>query len=278
MSLLDRKRFGAVIRVFAKTPEQVARNVAQATEAAHRMLGSTAGRNMVFRGKRLFSEVLILVAADKNYPDHDCGLTAAALRKNFAGVSNVAVLEVRHGDLFCGVLNYGAAKLLRNRCDYMCVLSHGALSYLTEPTLVKVLEKFESGAKSVGVAFEDLAESVLEGRIANTFAFWDLEALGTVGLFDYSAAQVPLNDTSGRPAGGVEEIIPLLRLAEVFGTCIATVVPDAAGAKWMIPDQSADPEGYERHMKKMQSKLARQEARAAADRKDLKALKSALMR
>ncbi len=58
---------------------------------------------------------------------------------------------------------------------------------------------------------------------------------------------------------GVEEVIPLARLADTFGSCIAPIIPQGEGVQgYQTPDPIKDPEGWERHLVKMGTKFERQ--------------------
>ncbi|HEY4488745.1 MAG TPA: hypothetical protein VJB97_04470 [Candidatus Paceibacterota bacterium] len=283
MSILREKRFGLVLRVFAKTPEQVELNAEQVLAAYQEAAG------LWVRGRPFFNSVLILVARDKDYLDCDCGETAAYLRKKLPPKAASDVLEVRHGDLFCGVLNYGIARLLRDRIDYVAIVSHGALDYLRSEIIEKMVDAHEKGAAVTGVAIDELSQSIREGRIANTFAMWDAVKLMTVGGFDYRAAQ-PKKDSQiphvecwnadkgqlSYPKAGVEEIIPLIRLGRTFGPCIAPIVPRES-AEWKAPDPEKDPEGHTRHISKMGTKHERQAWHAMSEGADISVLKGFVM-
>lgn len=277
MSVLDRSRFGAILRVFSQSPQQVEGNVEQVLEAAK------AAAELEIGGRKVFSKILILVAADPAYPDCDCGETLPALLRELPRGGRIEAHAIERGDLFCGVLNYGMAKLARAGVDYGLVMSHGAKDYLRPDTMEQLLKALEAGAKVTGIAIEELSQSILEGRIANTFAIWDILALQSVGGFDPRASQPRKDDQTAPylrgwdpkkkgdvyyPRAGVEEIVPLIRLARVFGSCIAPLVP-AGTAQWHEPDPVTDPEGYIRSRSKLGTKLARQIALAAPESVDL---------
>lgn len=284
MTIIDQTAWGMVIRVFAKTPDQVEGNAKLALAAANKAETLCVGE------KPLYKKILILVPADPNYPDCDCGETAAYLRRFVMRTSRIEVREVSHGDLFCGVLNYGLARLTRAGCDYMTVLSPGASGYLSVEEMLRAADAFDKGAKVAGVALDELAESVLAGRIANTFATWDTVALATVGGFDLRASQPRRNDPTALyahgvdadgkdvfyPQAGVEEILPLTRLVKLFGKCLAPMRPLAVST-WVVPDPVTDPEGALRHKKKLGTKFERQLFHAAYLGTDFSVLRSGVM-
>jgi hypothetical protein len=283
MSILDRKRFGLILRGFSKSSEQVAKNVEAITKAAE------AASQLTIGGKHVFSSIQVLIAADKSRIDYDCGETGPALKRTLKdmGIRSAEVHEVQNGDLFCGVLNYGTSFLLRRSIDYVGILSHGAVDYLTADNMSGMLAAFENGARATGLAIEELQPSILAGRLANTLAFWDAIALMSVGGFDLRAAQPALSDKTAPymrgngsdlyyPLAGVEEIIPLIRLTATHGKCIAPIMPTGQ-AQWKAPDPVADPEGAARHHKKMGTKFERQAALAASVGADLSYLQYGVM-
>lgn len=289
--LLDRKRFGLILRVFAPKAELVPNYVAQVKKAIDIAMSVSIG------GKQLFSQTDVLVSSDKRFTDVDCGETAPALRETLKECAYLKVREVNYGDIFCGLLNYGITIQLRNRIDYSCILSIQVASYLNNETVLAIIAAIEAGAKVVGVALEELQDSILQGRIANTFAVWDNIELMSVGGFDLRARK-PYKDDLLAPRlrgwsqqreqdtgsgevyyhqAGVEEILPLIRLVELHGPCIAPILPRGDKYKWVAPDSVSDREGFERHMEKMGTKLGRQSTHAASLNTDLSFLKGGVM-
>ncbi len=286
MNILARERIGLVLRVFAKTPDQVDKNAGEVLKAARQAATLRIGN------RNIFSKILIAVASDTRRIDHDCGMTAQWIRDALTQrpEPRIRIFEAYHSDLFCGILNDSMLELFEDRCRYATVLSHTALGYLTAENMLQTIEAFERGAKVCGVAIEELQESVLEGRVANTFATWDIKALLGVGGFDLKAAQ-PFKDdrlanylrgwstTAGEvyyPYAGVEEIISLCRLVERHGKCIAPITPHDT-AEWKEPDPQSDPEGYKRHLKKMGTKHERQMAFTTSIGFDLSYLRGGVM-
>lgn len=281
MGLLHRKRVGLVLRVFAKDGDQVDTNIIQTL----RMI--EAASKISIDGRFVFSDILVVVPKDDRFIDHDYGGTAAKLREATKSCQDVQVAELHHGDIFCGALNYSVAHL---RCDYIAIASHGAMQYMTEANMSAMLVALEKGAVVTGLAIAELQESILAGRIANTFAIWDRVALTTVGGFDLKAEQAKKderltpymrgwNPEKGEvfyPLAGVEEIIPLCRLVEQHGKCIAPITP-AGTEKWIAPDPHTDPEGFARHIKKMGTKEVRQSAMATYANCDLSFLAGGVM-
>ncbi len=277
--LLHSKNVGALVRCFARESGLVDNAVKLALASVERMLSVTV------EGRAFVSRVEILVPMDPDYVEKDCGETAAKLREAIKaqGWRNVFVSEVRHGDLFVGILNYGNAKLLRAGCDYGIILSKEAEAYFTSEAAQDLVQAAEAGALAMGLAITELTESIMEGRIANTFAMWHLMSLVQVGGFDLRSAK-PKKEAaiksraeawdSGKlfyayDNAGVEEIVPLIRLIRTFGPCIAPILPRGNGVKiWQAPDPKLDPEGYQRHINKMGTKFVRQSYFAVSEQTD----------
>lgn len=278
-SLTKTNRVGLILRVYARRKEDVQTRVEQVRECLLR--AAQMG---------VFSRVDVMVWADPSYPS-DCGETEKALRhlnspsaawKEFKHFQ-VNIHEVKKGDLFCGLLNLGIALQARDRVDYSVILSPDAFSYFTPETMSLVFDAAKNGCRAIGVAINELRDSVLEGRIANTFAMWRTVSLLSVGGFDLRAAHAREGsgtrylkgfDQEGKeicyPVHGVEEIIPLCRLVETWKPCIGTVLPQGAGiARYVAPDPVKDPQDYARHAAKMDTKLQRQIILAALAGYDL---------
>lgn len=286
--LLNTKKIGALVRCFARESGLVNNAVELALSSVERML-SVKIQNWAF-----VSRVEILVPADPDYAEKDCGETAAKLREAITKRSwkGVFVSEVKHGDIFVGLLNYGMAKLLRGGCDYGIVLSKEAESYFTTEVAKDLLQAAEAGALVAGLAINEFTESIMQGRIANTFSMWHLMSLVQVGCFDLrngkSKKDTPIKSRaeawgSGKghwnyDLAGVEEIIPLTRLMRTFGPCIAPILPRGDNVLvWKTPDPSKDPEGYERHINKLGTKFVRQHHFADQEHADLSFLQGAVM-
>ena len=287
--LLHTKKIGALVRCFAREQGLVDNAVKLALASVERMLSVTVGN------RPFVSRVEILIPVDSDYIEKDCGETAAKLR---AAISKrqwkgVFVSEVKHGDIFVGLLNYGMAKLLRNGCDYGIVLSKEAESYFTTEAAEDLLQAAEAGALAAGLAITELTESIMQGRIANTFAIWHLMSLVQVGCFDLRSAkakkEAPIKSRaeawdSGKghwsyDLAGVEEIVPLIRLMRTFGPCIAPVLPRGDNVLiWKAPDSRDDPEGYIRHVDKLGTKFVRQSHFADQEHADLSFLQGAVMK
>jgi hypothetical protein len=269
---MNRKKVGLILRVFATKPEDVENRVAMISKAIE------ATKKAVVQGRPLIQRIDVLVWSDQNYKDSDCGQTAAELKKRFRNEKNLYVSEVRNSDIFCGILNYGVAHQIRHGVDYSIIVSAEAFSYMTPETMEKMVEAACHGARAVGVAINELSDSILDGRIANTFAMWHNESLLTIGGFDLKAAK-PTDDRSAHymqgwnvvegnvyyQLAGVEEIISLARLVKTFGPCIAPILPEGQGAqRYQSPDKITQPQLWLRHISKMGTKIERQSSLAAS--------------
>lgn len=263
-----------VARVFAKKPDGVAEKVASL-------------RFLIDAFKKLRDEtetpvkLCLVVPVNKSFVDHDCGETLAALKEAYDSDPDIS-FDNSNLDPFCGLLNEAAALALTEGHTDMLVISPEAASNLTKDNFEMMIRARHKGAKVVGLALKELAESIRAGAIANTFALWDIVALLSVGGFDFRAANALVNDklqafvqgTNERgeeifyPQAGVEEIIPLILLMRTFGRCIAPLNPKDPGS-WKLP---TEPTELERHIKKMATKFTRQAGMAKLVDADLSAL------
>jgi len=254
--------FGVLMRTFATKPSDVPRRVEMVGQALERL------ENFELNDQRVFQTTDVLVWKDPAY-NSDCGETAPALQEAFPQVN----VQEMNGDLFCSLMNTGFSTQLRRGVDYTLSISPEAHSYATPETLEDILIAASQRALIIGVAIDELAESILEGRVANTFAMWHNLSLMGVGGFDLRSSS-PLNDgrfanyyrgwstenggaTVVYPLAGVEEVIPASRIfARVARPCIAPIIPRGEGIKqYTLP---TDPDLLARHKAKMQTKYDRQ--------------------
>ncbi len=291
--LLNSKKIGALLRCFAKKPEFVEGAVAQTLSLAEKFATIKVG------GQSVVSRIEVLIPRDESYTDVDCGETALAMRTAIDSLAwakgRVFVSEVKHGDLFCGILNYGMARLLRAGCDYGIIASKEAGSYFNQETAEALVKAAEDGARAIGLAISELTDSIMEGRIANTMGMWHITSLMQVGGFDLRSAKpkkasvfrgkalVGWDDAREESLwsydlASVEEIIPLVRLVDTFGPCIAPLFPQGEGVQhYVVPDPVIDRAGYERHINKMGTKRERQTYFANSEGADLSFLKGGVM-
>lgn len=289
--LLDTKNIGALLRVFATTPELVAGQAEQVMELARR-IGSVK-----IRDKFMAKRIEILIPLDPGYTDVDCGKTAKAVREIISkepwAEGRVFVSEVKNGDVFCSILNYGMYRLARAGCDYGLVASKEAYSYFNQETAEAMIEAAEAGALAIGVAISELEQLIMQGRVANTMALWHISSLQQVCGFDLKAAKQQKDDPSCEElsgwdndkqlhkygANGCEEIIPLIRMYRMFKRpIIATFLPKGTGIKqYEVPDPIKDPVGHKRHWAKMYTKAARQAFMANYVNADMSVFNGAVM-
>ncbi len=295
LKLLERNRVGALLRVYSYTPEAVWARVASAMEALRRLLTLKTG------DRQTFNRIDFLVSSDPNFEDSDCGLTAERLREMVRSEfpdAPVNIYEIKRGDIYCMLLNYGIANQLEDRIAYSMILSHGASSYATAENVNGLLAAMYNKARVAGVAMNELAELVHKGYIMDTFAIWHNKSLMTVGGFDLLAAKPSLQHAEKRDkvkgwsemkaarhgdgaveyhAAGCEEIIPLTRLVKYFGKCIAVIEPKGEGMMWKEDDLNIDPRAYHRHLAKLATKEERQRRMAATQGVDLEFIQRGLM-
>lgn len=259
---------GLILRVFSTTSDGVKGRVTNVCE-----LVKTA-RAICIGNKPVFTRIDVLVFADTRFGTRaDCGKTACALRRELIGDVLVSIHEVHHGDLYCGLLNYGIAHQMREGVDYSMVASTEAQSYFTAQAIEAMLNAMAHGAKAAGVAINELTDSIMAGRLANTLAIWNNLALITVGGFDLRAAMSVDNSTSRwicsssngeftrYAVEGVEEVIPLARLVDLYGPCIAPIRPIGSGIQqYEVSDAQNSATVVRRQIAKMNGKSCRQAA------------------
>jgi len=289
---LARKKVGMILRVYATEENHIPDRVAMVEEAV------VAARKATVDGRQLIQRIDVLVWADKDYVEADCGQTAGKLRKKLRGEPNLFVSEVTCGDLYCGLLNYGISHQTRHGVDYSIIVSAEAFSYMTPETMSDMVDAACKGARAIGVAIKELTDLILAGSIANTFAMWHNESLMTVDGFDLNAAK-PLvgswdstirsingfNEQENRVVtyhlAGEEEVIPLARMIRTFkkfGPCIAPILPRGKGVqRYQAPDPVKNPDLWLRHISKMGTKAQRQAILLALVNADLDFLKSGIM-
>lgn len=216
---------GVLVRAYAKESEKMPEVVARAVENAKIL-------------SKIFVGVAIVVPRD-----YDCGSTAEKIREGLAllELQNIIVVEP-HGHHSREALNEGILELVLrfDVIDRVAIISGKAVGNISPAVMTGVNEAFENGARVVGLAIEKLAPIVLEGRVQNTFAVWDIPSFVEVGGFASKE--------------GVEEIEPLVELVRQFGKCIAVLQPKDGG-KLVIRDG-----GHDRHKEVINYKIERQQS------------------
>lgn len=289
-AFLARKKLGAVLRVFEKKEERVPERVKMARKTYDALRKITYNRNGESSIFNLINEVVFVVWSDTRYSDCDCGKTAKAIEEEFKGEKGVKVLEVKNGGIFCDCLNEGVFNLFERGCSHAMTFSTEAENYLNKETVDIMVDAICSGALVTAAAINEIYQSVLEGRISNTFAIWDIKALMLVGGFD-SRCEKPIDENHADwkrgfdnkknefvwyLKAGVEEIIPLIKLMKKFDfPFIAPIIPfDNEGKMYVTPN---DTDLQERNRKKFATKEPRQASHAEVSGVDLSFLQGGVM-
>ena len=224
------RTYGVLVRVYTPKAEEVESRVGRALEHARRILA-------VHEEFSALKRVVFLVPRD-----YDCGKTYQALLCGLkeGGLQSSVDIYAPPGYHSCEVLNEGLGELYGS-VSHALIVSGKAMSYLTHSALLAIDQAFARGAKVSGLAIDELCDIVLAGRIQNTFAAWDINALLGVGGFDCRT--------------DVEEMAPLVRLALQFGRCVAPI--EVEGSSLDVP---ATATAQERHRRVMATKLEKQQA------------------
>lgn len=277
--ILSRTRgFGLLLRVFAMKEQDVPKRVAMVREFVERAR------------KTPIKRVDVVVWYNKAYGNRsDCGMTFFAMQKEFESEKNfVHIHELTTGDLYVSALNFGISEQVRH-VDFTVIASPEARSYFTPETFDGIVKAHANGARVCGVAITELEQSILEGRLSNTYCSWHISSLMQVGMFD-KMCQFPLDPRAGRwlyhpvdrdrielyyPEAGVEEIPVLCYMALEWGAFTATILPTGEGVqRYEVP---TDPVLKERHLAKMTAKLIRQQYFVGRVDCTLDVLKAALL-
>ncbi len=249
-------------------------------------------RAVTIDGERAVKLITLVVWTDeRNYPGQvDCGLLAPALHEEYRGQKDIHVLEITRGDIFCAALNRAVSTQRQKGCSHSLIVSPETNSYLSSPNVAVMVQALRKGALATGLAINELQESIMQGRLANTCMMWDIAELQAVGGFDLAAQKPRPSDPTQLHArgekdgkeffyalGGVEEIIPLIRLIKFNGACIAPIMP-STGAEEQLYQLPTDPELLKRHFSKMGTKKERQAHFAMREMCDLSYIKTGIMR
>ncbi len=263
------KKRGLLLVTFAQREGDVAQRVQMAEETVEIAEALRLGDHP------FFSRIDIVVPTNPRYVDRDCGKTRDALVKRLKAHQKVVIQEVP-GDAFSASKNIGVGIQLRHGVDYTMTLSPEARGYLNQDTIDAITDAVCHGALAIGVAIGELEQSILEGRLAGTLAMWHTQALCSVGGFDMAAAGKTVEDRDVLYAlAGVEEMAPLAYLVDLYGPCIAPLLPCGEGVKrYQLPTDHAL---LERHRQKMGTKFERQFAHLGRIRRDPSWLKGGVM-
>ncbi len=277
--LLSRHRVGLLMRVFALSAHDADRQVESVSRALEYALALTSDRGPIF------SRIDLLVSSDDRYAESDKGGLAVRLkdlaRRRFLDAP-IVVSEVKRGDVYAMLLNYGIASQMEDRVSYSFIVSHRLSQYITQENIIRMLYVMHERARVCGLVIPETDTMIESGRVQNSFACWHNKSLVSVGGFDLVAASprvspvqpvhVSKHDegnikhvttgTSSYPIAGTEEIIPLIRLIDTFGPCIA-VVPHPTSHRNNLGTTVMSGKELQRHNDKMATKEYRQQTFAA---------------
>lgn len=220
--------YGILVRVYTPKVSEVADRVERAIKHVQHIL-------KVREEFPAIKSLALLVPSN-----YDCGNTYTALynrlvAENLLEIVSICICTGHHS---CEVLNRGMI-IAGLKATHGLVVSGKAMSYFTSSAMKVIDEAFVKGAKVAGLSIDEHNDIVLDGRIQNTFAAWDILALQRVGEFDSRE--------------GVEEIAPLVRLVRKYGQCIAPINVGAGS----LDIQESDTARV-RHYEVMTTKLDRQ--------------------
>ncbi len=221
---MNNEDYGLLLRVYAKTPEDVNKIVERAIT------------NVILAvNLDIFSNIIVLVPKD-----YDCGMTAKTLSNKLQEQNIKGIVFEIPGHHSSEALNETLSEF-HWTIDNVVIISGKAMPYLTAANMNAADEAFSAGAMVVGVVVNELENIILSGRVQNTFAVWKLEELLSLGGF-----QTNLD---------VEEIDPLVKLIQINGKCIAILDPEEK-PKLNIRKSK---DGIARHNEVMTTKLKNQQ-------------------
>jgi hypothetical protein len=252
--LLSRNRIGALLRIFAHDESSIEYQMESGLTALSKLA------HLELDGKPIFSRIDFLVSGDQDYVDSGVPTFADILRKKIEELyplSSINVLEIKKGDIYTVLLNYGIANQLEDRVTYSAIISHNAHEYITTENISAMLSLLYKKNRAVGLAVGQVKETVEKGHISNTFSIWHNKSLISVGGMNLFAMQVKKHqlDTAHYivknqykyPRSGCEHIIPLVYMSRIFGKCLGVVIPPS-GQSWSIVDKERDDKAHARHL------------------------------
>jgi hypothetical protein len=278
------KRFGLVVRTFSPRSKDVPKRVEAVEELVSKLPLLTFSQD-VFVWEGLFPKT-----CSEEF-EKDCGKTFASLQKNRVISTCAKLHRFMSGGLYSGILNYAIAHQLRQGIDYSLIVSTEAIGYVTAENIVAMIEAVEMGAKAAGIAIKERSDLIMSGRLSNHICMWDNLALMSVGGFDLRAENPVFNGNThyvcGRsedgsevfsPIAGAAEMVPLVRLVEAFGPCIAPIRPTGNIERpFTAPNPETDREQYLRHVCKLATVSARQEDMLSSIGSNSKVLEEGVM-
>ena len=272
-------KIGVVLRAFAR--EGVSSSVT--LEQVGQVLSRT---NSLCHDEQLRMEsymVDVVIPVNAAHIDHDNGKTAKLLGSGLPFHCNFRIFTSQ-ADLFSGIVNQAMARQLRDGCTHSLCISSSCASFITPKNLWALCYACENGAKAAGLILPGMEKFIGEGCLTNTFAMWELIPLFTVGGFDMQMANRWKDDARNQYRMVGEERVPLTgleiptiwRLINLFGPCIAPIIPVGDG-EWKRPDPEKDLEGVAREEAKMRSKFVRHIAVAEHFGFDLAEIKAGIL-
>ncbi len=267
-AFLSRNRICCLARIYASTPELVAKRVQMFTELADIV------SDLKFEGIPIVKKIVAIVPTNPAYSGAsrlDCGLTAAAIERTCMGRGNIEVVEVKFGGPFCTAFNEVMTEKIVQRYTHAFIFSAEARKSINLPTMLANIEAHIKGALYSGVAFDDLTPRVKAGHVMNTWAFLNIREAISVGGFhpfaemaenelaQYTITAVKDGKKYSYPVQGCEEG-PLIHAlySKHCRPCTAVIDPiDEAGKPCPWKYIPATPEDEKRHEEKIATKKKR---------------------
>lgn len=284
-AVIARGGIGGLLRMFEEDPKRIKEKILITEKIINNLFDINVD------GLQAIKSVVLLVWSDKRYKMSDCGETAKALKQHFKNdQKRIKILEINEGGIYCDCLNQGLKYLDEvGRCAFALILSAEASSYCNSETINDMVGALSTGALATGAAINEIYQSVLEGRISNSFSIWHIKSLRSVGGFD-PKFEMPtdldnadwkrgLDEKTKKflwyPNTGVEEIIPLIKLLEKYQKkLIAPIIPfDAKNKKF----EASNDHQIKRIMAMFAAKTSRQLSRANYAGRDLSFIKDGVM-
>lgn len=225
---------GLISRIFSPNEEGLNERVEQFGSFLNEILSKKIGNNDLVRRV----DVIIPSNRDRYAKLADCGKTAGELRRYIGASTKIRIHELTSGDMFCAMQNYAIAEQAHT-CAWHIISSSETLPYWQgdagQFVAESLVEAACKGARATGAAVNPIAESVMQGHIANTLMMWHGKSLQEVGGFNLLAAQqmdggpgsrilYGIKEDSGfatTPVHGVEETLPEAFLTLQYGQCLA---------------------------------------------------------
>ncbi len=242
-----------IIRVYEKDPIRAIERAQFVADAATHLLDKTASAIEPLKS------ITIAVWNDRRFVTElgeDCAASTVILSELQSSIgkdSRIKIMPIVNGDIFCEALNQPLHAQENDGQTHSLIISpevvHKTFSlpiyeetvramydgaYVSGPTIFGDLDKEKLLIPDHGIYHSPhtLDESVLHGRIANTFALWDIHKLRSVGGFPkISRKRAPEeerafveHDGKRYELSGVEEIIAIMHLIKRYGRGIVPII------------------------------------------------------